>query len=90
MPKDVFEQDDPFALVGMQLPGEQDAESLELMGRCFVEEFVRMGWDAVQILLLFQDPFYRGPHAVYTAKGAGFVQQLISQVELEWSQEPGL
>lgn len=87
MPKDEFDQEDPFALVGMVLAGEQDAESFALMGRCFIEEFVRMGWDDTQILLLFQDPFYRGPHTVFQAKGAAFVHQLIAQVQREWSGE---
>ncbi|MBI3325816.1 MAG: hypothetical protein HYZ81_03825 [Nitrospinae bacterium] len=85
MPKDEFMQDDPFELVGMVLPGEQDAEAVALMGRCFIEEFVRMGWDATRILALFRDPFYRGPHAVYRARGEGFVRQLIGQVQQEWS-----
>ncbi|MBI3327789.1 MAG: hypothetical protein HYZ81_13945 [Nitrospinae bacterium] len=85
MPKDTFAQDDPFELVGMVLPGEQDAEAVALMGRGFIEEFVQMGWDATQTLLLFRDPFYRGPHAVYRARGEGFVRQLLSQVQEEWS-----
>ena len=87
MPKDDFDQEDPFELVGMVLPGPQDDASFELMGRCFVEEFVRMGWDATQIFLLFQYPFYRGPHQVYQTKGPGFVRRLIAQVQREWSGE---
>jgi hypothetical protein len=87
MPKNEFEQEDPFALVGMVLPGEQDTAAFELMGRCFIEEFVRMGWSDPHMLLLFQDPFYRGPHAVYQAKGDAFVRQLIMQVRREWSGE---
>ncbi|HXH14070.1 MAG TPA: hypothetical protein VNP04_30430 [Alphaproteobacteria bacterium] len=85
MPKDDFDQEDPFELVGMLLPGPQDDTAFELMGRCFVEEFVRMGWDATQIFLLFQDPFYRGPHLVYQAKGERFVHDLIAHVRREWS-----
>ena len=87
MPKDDFAQEDPFALVGMVLPGEQDAASLELMGRCFIEEFVRMGWDDAQILPLFRDPFYRGPHAVCQATGEEFIQHLLAQVRREWNGE---
>jgi hypothetical protein len=84
MPKDEFDQEDPFELVGMVLPGPQDDTTFELMGRCFVEEFVRMGWDATQMFLLFQDPFYRGPHLVYQTKGERFVRDLIAQVQREW------
>jgi hypothetical protein len=87
MPKDELEQDDPFALAAMSLPGEQDAASVDLMGRCFIEEFVRLGWEDAQILLLFRDPFYRGPHAVYQAKGAGFIHQLMAQVRQEWNSQ---
>jgi len=89
MPKDAFEQEDPFALVGMVLPGEPDAETLALMGRCFIEELVRMGWSEAQILALFRDPFYRGPHAVYRTRGEACVRQLIAQVYAEWHGECG-
>ena len=87
MPKDAFDQEDPFALVEMLLPGPQNDGSFEVMGRCFIEEFVHMGWSDDQIFLLFQDPFYRGPHAVYQRKGAAFVQRLITQVRCEWEGE---
>lgn len=84
MPKGDFDQEDPFELVGMLLPSPHDDATFELMGRCFVEEFVRMGWDAMQILPLFQDPFYCGPHLVYQTKGERFVRELIIQVQREW------
>jgi hypothetical protein len=89
MPKDDFDQEDPFELVGMVLPGQQDDGSFEVMGHCFIEEFVRLGWDEAQIFLLFQDPFYRGPHAVLQRKGEDFVRQLIAQVQREWRGEAG-
>jgi hypothetical protein len=87
MSKEAFDQEDPFELVGMLLPGPLNDGSCEVMGRCFIEEFVHMGWSDEQIFLLFQDPFYRGPHAVYQRKGVAFVQRLITQVRYEWESE---
>jgi hypothetical protein len=84
MPKDDFDHDDPFQLVGMWLPATPNDGALELMGRGFIEEFVRLGWGGAQILRLFQNPFYRGPHAVYRVKGEPFVRQLIAQVQQTW------
>ena len=84
MPKDEFDGDDPFEIVGMVMPqaGEQ---TLEDMARCFIEEFVRMGWKEESLLGLFRDPFYQGPHSVFRAKGEDYVRQLISQVIEEWN-----
>jgi hypothetical protein len=47
------EAEDPLEMVAVPLAGDP-----ELMLRCVVEEYARMGWDAEQILKLFEDPFY--------------------------------
>lgn len=73
-----FEHDDPMELVGSVLPlGDSD---LEAMGLTFVEELARMDWSQEEILTIFSDPFYRGPHTVYRARGAEYVKQLIVAV----------
>ena len=79
MPKDKFEQGDPFEIVGVVLPAMDDA-SLVAMACCFVEELARMGYRGEKLMRLFRDPFYQGPHAVYKAKGEAFVQALIVQL----------
>jgi hypothetical protein len=73
-----FEDDDPMELVGSVIGiGEDD---LEEMGLTFVEELARMDWSQEEILIIFSDPFYRGPHTVYRAKGAEYVKRLIVSV----------
>jgi hypothetical protein len=74
-----FEQDDPMELVGTVLDGGGDA-AMEEMGLTFVEELARMRWSREDILTVFLDPFYRGPHTVFRSKGLGFVTALIDSV----------
>jgi hypothetical protein len=73
-----FESDDPMELVGMVIDTQED--TLEEMGRVFVEEFARMGCTDRDILRLFRDPFYRAPHALYAAKGEEYVTTVIKRV----------
>jgi hypothetical protein len=73
-----FEDDDPMELVG-DVIGISDYD-MEEMGLTFVEELARMDWSQEEILTIFSDPFYRGPHTVYRAKGAEYVKRLIVSV----------
>ena len=77
-----FEPDDPLALVGVAVPA--DADALDEMARCLVEEYVREGWEEGCLLALFRDPFYRTPHMIYRARGEEYVRQLIEQVRARW------
>lgn len=49
-------------------------------GRCFIEEFLRMGWDDTAVLAVFRNPFYRGPHAVWQQCGEAAVIALLADV----------
>ncbi len=80
MPKDRYEEDDPFEIVGVVLPEAMDDDTLATMACTFVEELARMGYRGEQLMRLFRDPFYAGPHAVYRAKGEAFVRALVAQV----------
>lgn len=75
-----FESGDPMELAGTLLPFTPDEEALAEMGRCFVEEFARMGWKGPAVLVVFRNPFYRGPHAVYRALGEDYVRALVEQI----------
>ncbi len=70
-----------MALVGVGLERGPDDEALTEMAWCFVEEYARMGWNGEQILRLFRNPFYRGPHQILRRKGEEFVRSLIEIVE---------
>jgi hypothetical protein len=73
-----FESEDPMQLVGTLM--ECDEEEIEEMGLTFVEEFARMRWPREEIMAIFANPHYRGPHTVYRAKGPAFISRLIDLV----------
>jgi hypothetical protein len=72
-----YDRDDPFTMVGVAVPGDGDADLVN-MACAFAEEFLRMGWPAERVLALFRSPFYQGPHAVYRAKGEEWVKALLA------------
>jgi len=72
-----YEAGDPLEPTAVTLPAER--EDVAYMGRCFVEEFARMGYGQNALIALFRNPFYQGPHLVYQQLGEGFVQGLIEE-----------
>lgn len=82
-----FEDDDPMELTGTMCEG-GDESSMEEMGLAFVEEFARMGWSRDEMITVFMDPFYRGPHTVYRAKGLGYVTWLLDQIPSRMNTRP--
>lgn len=86
MPYDELDAEDPLELVGCKLRLEE--EDLAAMAECFVEEFARMGYDADAIYGLFREPFYRGPHSIYLARGAEYVRELIAATTGEHATHP--
>jgi hypothetical protein len=77
-----FEDDDPMQLVGMVVPGEEG--QLEAMAECFVEEYVRMGWDERRLMTLFVNPMFLGTHRIYQLKGEAYVRDLIRKTCAQW------
>lgn len=71
MPKGDPEPDDPHVLVGVSLPG--DEEATREMAAAFADEFAQMGFDRDRLLRLFANPFYAGAHAA---------RQLLGDVEI--------
>ena len=82
MPKDEFVEEDPMDLVGMVLPGEPG--QLEAMAECFVEEYVRMGWDEPRLMTLFVNPLFMATHRIYRQKGEDYVRDLIRKMCVKW------
>jgi hypothetical protein len=82
MAYDEFEDDDPLELTGMVLPGEPG--QLEAMAECFVEEYVRMGWDERRLMTLFVNPMFLATHRIYRQKGEAYVRELISRTCQKW------
>ena len=58
MPKDEFDFEDPLELNGVALLTHED--TTDEMAECFIEEFMRMGYNHKQILALFRNPHYLG------------------------------
>ena len=75
MPYDDPDPTDPQMLVGVMLPG--DAASLRTMAEVFADEFARLGYNARQILGLFEEPFYAGAHISYRQLGRDAVREIV-------------
>ena len=86
MPKDEFDTEDPLELVGMVVAGE--AGQLEAMAECFVEEYVRMGWDEQRLMTLFVNPLFMATHRIYRQKGEEYVRALIRRMCARWNVRP--
>ena len=69
---------DPMELVGVGLPVPDD-QAMRDMAECFVEEFVRLGHTADELMSMFRNPFYRGVHRAYQALGEAHVGELITK-----------
>ncbi len=81
-----FAADDPMELVGVVLPGDQEA--MRDMAYVFAEEFARMGFDAKRIGHIFQNPFYAGAHQAYRALGEEAIRTIIGECTQIWSRVP--
>lgn len=84
MPKDEFDFDDPMELSGVALLTEEDTTGA--MCECFIEEFLRLGYNSKQVLALFRNPEYLGMHMVLQNRGEPFVLQQIGEVFARWGR----
>src|SRR5689334_19903325 len=85
MPKDEFDFADPFELNGAVFPTSED--TTDAMCECFIEEFMRLGYGAKQILALFRNPHYLGTHLVLEKRGEEFVRDAIAGVFTRWGRQ---
>ncbi len=84
MPKDEFDFEDPFELNGMAFLSHEDTTND--MAECFAEEFMRMGYGHQQVLALFRNPHYLGPHMAFEKRGEPFIRDLITDVFARWGK----
>ena len=84
MPKDEFEFDDPMELNGVGFACNED--TTDAMTECFVEEFMRLGYNAKQIHALFRNPHYLGMNMVVQNRGEQFVRDRITEVFARWGK----
>ena len=71
-------------LCGVGLFTEED--TTEAMAGCFVEEFLRLGYNHKQILALFQNPFYVGVNMALQNRGEPYVRDVIAQTFARWGK----
>jgi hypothetical protein len=84
MPKDEFDFDDPLELNGMALLSDED--TTDAMTECFIEEFMRLGWNHKQVLALFRNPHYIGMNMVLQNRGEEYVKNFIVEVFARWGR----
>jgi hypothetical protein len=84
MPKDEFDFDDPMELNGVGVACEED--TTEAMTECFIEEFMRLGYNAKQILAMFRNPHYLGMNMALEKRGEPFVRDTIAEIFARWGR----
>src|SRR5437867_10004215 len=84
MPKNEFDFEDPLELNGVGLMCDED--TTEPMTECFVEEFMRLGYNHKQILALFRNPHYLGMNLAFQKRGEQFVRDKIAEVFDRWGK----
>ena len=84
MPKGEFDFDDPMELNGVGLMCNQD--TTEAMTECFIEEFMRLGYNHKQLLALFRNPHYIGMNLALQNRGEAFVREKITEVFARWGK----
>ena len=71
-------------LSGVGLFTEED--TTDAMAECFIEEFLRMGYNHKQILALFRNPHYIGMNMVLQNRGEPFLRERIAEVFARWGK----
>jgi hypothetical protein len=84
MPKDESDPEDPLELCGVALATHED--TTEPMTECFIEEFLRLGYDHRRIFALFRNPHYVGVNMVFQNRGENFVRAKITEVFAWWGR----
>ena len=84
MLKDEFRFEHSSALNGIVCMNDQDTTND--MAETFIEEFMGMGYGHKQVLALFRNPHYLGPHMALEKRGEPFIRDLITEVFARWGK----
>ena len=71
--------EDPFDPSAMRVPFDDPEEGLLEAARCYVEEYITMGYTDSMLFQMFRKPFYMGLHPIYKIKGDEFVREFIGE-----------
>ena len=83
MPYDDPDATDPMTLHGVELETDSDEANREMAG-CFIEEYLRLGFDRERLVKLFKTKGYAGPYMAYRELGEETIVQLIDEYALRW------
>lgn len=83
MPFDDPSDSDPMTLHGV-LFDVDDPDAHRDMAECFVEEFIRLGFDRARLLRMFHARGYAGPHLALKILGESAIEQLIDSCLARW------
>lgn len=89
MPYDDPDATDPMTLHGVVLETDS-AEANRDMACCFIEEYLRLGFDRVRLLKLFQTKGYAGPYMAYCELGEETIMKLIDEYASRWGPRQNL
>lgn len=76
MPHENPDPSDPMTLTGVGFECEDDTPTRE-MAECFVEEFLRSGVPAEQVLELFRKPDFAAAHHAYRTLGEECIAEMV-------------
>ena len=82
MPYEDPDPTDPMDLHGVII--ETDTDRNSEMAACFIEEYMRMGYDRDRVLSLFRMPQYVGAHMAYQALGDRVLTEMIDEYAALW------
>ena len=78
MPYDDPDPTDPMTLHGVAVETEDDGAMID-MAECFVEEYLRSGFDADRGLQVFKTQGYAGPFLAYQSLGEDAIRKMIEE-----------
>jgi len=68
---------DPNVLVGVELPA--SPEAMREMAYAFAEEYAALGYGEEQLLRLFRQPAYAGPHQALAGLGEPEIRRIVRE-----------
>lgn len=83
MPYDDPDATDPMTLHGVMFDTDGDAAQRE-MAACFIEEYIRLGFDRPRLVKLFQTRGYAGPYMARRVLGEETIVQMIDELLARW------
>ena len=83
MPYDDPDTTDPMTLHGVMFDVD-DADAHREMAECFIEEYIRLGFDRARLVKLFHTRGYAGPHMALKILGEPAIERLIDSCLARW------